>query len=141
MPIAVNHQPGHWAKHRGRVKDIREGLGDSCRSNIPRDVASKLGGRQPQILELGGDIAAGVIAEDYESALAFGPKHSWIQLSAPLVTLTETSMLLKDEEGPMYVPHNGRTCLESQATATRIRFRLPMMLLVGSKSTHPAPGR
>ena len=37
--------------------------------------------------------------------------------------------------------HNGSTLAGCHATATRIRLRLPMMLLVGSKSTQPAPGR
>src|SRR6266508_689728 len=40
----------------------------------------------------------------------------------------------------MKLPQRGRACAGSQATATRIRLRLPMMLLVGSKSTQPAPG-
>ena len=46
-----------------------------------------------------------------------------------------------DEAGPMNVPHSGSALRWSHATATRMRLRLPTMLLVGSKSTHPAPGR
>src|SRR2546426_529624 len=52
-----------------------------------------------------------------------------------------TSMPRTEEAEPIKVPHNGNTSLGSQATATRIRLRLPIVLLVGSKSTHPAPGR
>jgi hypothetical protein len=57
------------------------------------------------------------------------------------VTVTVTSMPRTEEAEPIKVPHNGNTSLGSQATATRIRLRLPIVLLVGSKSTHPAPGR
>ena len=57
------------------------------------------------------------------------------------VTVTVTSMPRNDEAEPTKVPHNGRTCFESHATATRMRLRLPMMLLVGSKSIQPAPGK
>ena len=39
------------------------------------------------------------------------------------------------------MPDSGMAWLGSRATATRMRSRLPMMALVGSNSTHPAPGR
>jgi hypothetical protein len=66
------------------------------------------------------------------------PDHSSGRFS---VTLTVTSMPRKDEGEPTKVPHSGRTSLASQATATRMRLRLPTMLLVGSKSIQPAPGK
>jgi hypothetical protein len=62
----------------------------------------------------------------------------------PLVsstTLTPTSMPRNEEAGPMNVPHSGSALRGSHATATRIKLRLPTMLLVGSKSIQPAPGK
>src|SRR5260370_16555576 len=55
-------------------------------------------------------------------------------------TLTVTSIPRKEDAKPMKLPHRGRACAGSQATATRIRLRLPMLLLVGSNSTQPPPG-
>ena len=43
--------------------------------------------------------------------------------------------------GTMNVPCSGTAFRWSHATATRMRLRFPTMLLVGSKSTHPAPGK
>jgi len=57
------------------------------------------------------------------------------------MTLTSTCMLRNAEAGPMNVPHSGSAFRWSHATATRIRLRFPTMLFVGSKSTHPAPGK
>ena len=45
------------------------------------------------------------------------------------------------EAGPLKVPCRGRAFRWSHATATRMRLRFPTMLFVGSKSTHPAPGK
>ena len=42
------------------------------------------------------------------------------------VTVTVTSMPRTEEAEPIKVPHNGNTSLGSQATATRIRLRLPI---------------
>ena len=101
MAIAVNHQPRHRAQHRGRVENIRQGFGDSGRSDIVGDVASKLRRRQTEILEFRRNIAAGVIAKDHESTLAAAPQHSGTQPGVPSVTLTVTSMPRKEEEGPI----------------------------------------
>ena len=58
------------------------------------------------------------------------------------VTVTSTCMLRADCARPMNVPYTAaKTCSGCHAIATRMRLRLPMILLVGSKSTHPAPGR
>ena len=76
MTIAVDHQPRYRAQHRGRVEDLRQRLGHSSRADVPCDVASEFCGRQTEIVELRRDVAAGVIAEDHESALALGPKDS-----------------------------------------------------------------
>src|SRR6185295_6015790 len=62
-------------------------------------------------------------------------------LSSVSLTFTVTSMPTNAPGEPEYVPQRGRTCSGDQATPTRIRLRFPMMLLVGSKSIQPAPGR
>jgi hypothetical protein len=141
LAIAIHYQAGDRTQDRWRVEDIRQGFRDTRRPNVPSDVAGKLGGREAQVMKLRRNIPAGVIAENHESAFTAGPKDTRRQFKAPSVTRIETSIPRKDERGPKYVPESGRTCFGSQATATRIRLRLPMMLLVGSKSTHPAPGK
>src|SRR5579859_3297849 len=70
--------------------------------------------------------------------LQFGYKTSYPSTS---VTETVTSIPSNAAALPSYVPHSGTACSGFQATATRMRLRLPMMLLVGSKSIQPAPGR
>ncbi len=68
-------------------------------------------------------------------------RHGLSNAAGSSMTLTVTSMLLNDEAGPMNVPDSGSAFRWSHATATRIRLRFPTRLLVGSKSTHPAPGK
>src|ERR1035437_2693374 len=66
-------------------------------------------------------------------------KTSWAGFSS--VTLTVTSIPRNELEEPSKVPHKGKTRSGDQAPATRIRFRFPTTLLVGSKSIQPAPGK
>jgi hypothetical protein len=60
---------------------------------------------------------------------------------AASTTLTSTLRVWQRFSEPVNVPHRGNALPWSHATATRMRFRFPTMLLVGSKSIHPAPGR
>ncbi len=57
------------------------------------------------------------------------------------VISTCTSMPRKSFVLPVNEPDNGIACFGSRVTATRIRLRPPTRALVGSNSTHPAPGR
>src|ERR1700676_2962582 len=83
-----------------------------------------------------GGVPLGLL-NDADNRHCFGPSRS--ELSS--VTLTVTSMPRKELLGPVKVPQSGRTCSGDQATATRIRLRFPTILLVGSKSIQPAPGK
>ena len=57
------------------------------------------------------------------------------------VTVTLTSMPRKSFRAPNQSPLSGHAWVGSRVTATRISPAPPMIPLVGSNSTHPAPGR
>src|SRR4029450_9575788 len=56
-------------------------------------------------------------------------------------TCTSTVALVVTSAAPVNVPLIGMACSGSRPTATRINRSVPMMPLVGSNSTQPAPGR
>jgi hypothetical protein len=118
----------------------------------PQQRYDPMANHRPHHSRLGCDIAVrcrlrgvGVVAFSVEG---LPPYHAGFELATacqvPLIsstTLTPTSMPRNEEAGPMNVPHSGSALRGSHATATRIKLRLPTMLLVGSKSIQPAPGK
>src|ERR1044072_5772560 len=58
-----------------------------------------------------------------------------------VLTCTSTMAVVVTSAAPVNVPLIGMACSGSRPTATRINRSVPMMPLVGSNSTQPAPGR
>jgi hypothetical protein len=100
VAIAVDDQARCAAQYGRGVEDFGERLGDTRRTNVPRNVPVSLRGRQPEVVELLRDGMARVIAQEDKGPSPLGADHPWCRHPISSLTVTVTSMPMKASGEP-----------------------------------------